>query len=126
ENEGAVFDGADRKVLEAAFGNSPYLSRLAVRERAMLSELFASGPDAIVERARADALSAAETDDMNEAMRRLRVAKRRAALAIALADIAGLWDLDNVTRELTFFADACVKGALRFMLREAAARAEMP
>ena len=55
----------------------------------------------------------------------LRVAKRQAALAIALADIAGLWDLDKVTRELTFFADACVKGAFRFMLREAAVRAEM-
>src|SRR5262249_25692308 len=34
------------------------------------------------------------------------------------------WDLERVTRELTLFADACVKGALRFMLREAAARAE--
>ena len=125
EAEGAVFDGAERKVLEAAFGNSPYLSRLAVREHTLLPELFANGPDAIVERTRADALSAADTDDMNEAMRRLRVAKRRAALAIALADIAGFWDLEKVTRELTSFADACVKGAFRFMLREAAARAEM-
>jgi len=125
ESEGFVFDGAERGILEAAFGNSPYLSRLAVRERAMLAELFESGPDAIVERARVDALSAADTGDMTEAMRVLRVAKRRAALAIALADIAGLWDLDKVTRELTFFADTCVKGALRFMLREAAARAEM-
>ena len=53
----------------------------------------------------------------------LRRAKRRAALTIALADIAGLWDLAAVTRALTDFADACVQGALRFLLREAAARA---
>ena len=46
----------------------------------------------------------------------LRSAKRRAALAIALADIAGVWTLDEVTRALTDFADACVKGALRFAL----------
>jgi glutamate-ammonia-ligase adenylyltransferase len=49
-------------------------------------------------------------------MRRLRIAKRRAALAIALADIGGLFDLQAVTEALTQFADACVKGALRFLL----------
>jgi len=59
-------------------------------------------------------------------MASLRLAKRRAALAIAMADIAGHWDLERVTRALTEFADACVKGALRFMLREAAGKAEMP
>ena len=53
-------------------------------------------------------------------MAALRTAKRRAALAIALADIAGVWDVDEVTRALTRFADACVQGALRFLLREAA------
>src|SRR3569832_333163 len=87
ESEGALFDGPEREVLEAAFGNSPYLSRLAVRERAMLPELFAAGPDAVVERTRGNALSAADIDDVNEAMRQLCVAKRRAALAIALVDI---------------------------------------
>src|SRR5437868_14055808 len=86
ESEGAVFEGVPREVLEAAFGNSPYLSRLAVRERAMLPELFASGPDAIVERTRRDALSPADSADMNEAMRRLRVAQPQAALAIPLTD----------------------------------------
>ncbi len=59
-------------------------------------------------------------------MARLRIAKRRAALAIALADIAGLWPLERVTSALTEFADASVKGALRFVLREAAAKAELP
>ncbi len=58
-------------------------------------------------------------------MARLRAAKRRAALAIALADIAGIWTLDDVTWALTAFADACVKGALRFVLHSAAARTGM-
>ncbi|HEX2760624.1 MAG TPA: hypothetical protein VHM27_08925, partial [Rhizomicrobium sp.] len=54
-------------------------------------------------------------------MAELRSAKRAAALAIALADIGGLWPLEEVTGALTRFAYACVQGALRFLLRQAAA-----
>jgi [glutamine synthetase] adenylyltransferase / [glutamine synthetase]-adenylyl-L-tyrosine phosphorylase len=125
ESEGIVVAGMPRAILEAAFGNSPYLSRLAVRERALLAELFTKGPEVVVQAARGNAFGAADAPNANEAMHLLRVAKRQAALAIALADIAGIWDVDKVTRELTFFADACVKGALRFMLREAAGHAEL-
>jgi glutamate-ammonia-ligase adenylyltransferase len=124
EAEGVMIDGAQHAVLETAFGNSPYLSRLALRERALLTRLFANGPEAIVDETRANALAAAGASDLNEAMVILRRAKRQAALAIALADIAGLWSVDQVTRALSLFADASVKGALRFLLREAATRAE--
>ncbi|OJU14266.1 MAG: glutamine-synthetase adenylyltransferase, partial [Alphaproteobacteria bacterium 64-11] len=64
---------------------------------------------------------AARAQDEAEAMTLLRVARRRAALAIAMADISGAWDVNQVTAELTRFADACVGAALRFMLRQAAA-----
>jgi len=114
-----------RAVLDGAFGNSPFLARLAMRERAILEPLFAEGPVVIVAEANDLALSAADAETEAEAMVRLRLAKRRAALAIALADIAGIWTLDDVTYALTEFADACVKGALRFVLRGAAERAEM-
>jgi glutamate-ammonia-ligase adenylyltransferase len=124
EAEGVKIDGTQHAVLETAFGNSPYLSRLALRERALLIRLFANGPEAIVDETRANALAAAGASDLNEAMVILRRAKRQAALAIALADIAGLWSVDQVTHALSLFADASVKGALRFLLREAAIRAE--
>ncbi len=117
---------ADRPILTAIFGNSPFLARLAIREHALLPLLLADGADPAVAAAIALALSAADAETQAEAMTKLRVAKRRAALAIAAADIAGAWDLERVTRALTEFADACVKGALRFMLREAAEKAEMP
>jgi glutamate-ammonia-ligase adenylyltransferase len=123
--EGYGPEDRSRAVLAAAFGNSPFLARLALREQALLPQLFARGPDSIVADAETLALSAAEAEIEADAMARLRLAKRRAALAIALADIAGIWSLDQVTRALTNFADACVKGALRFVLREAAAKAEM-
>ena len=124
EADGVAMTGAARAILEAAFGNSPFLCRLALRERAMLGELFDAGPDAIVAAACAGGLAAGEENDFNRAMIALRRAKRQAALAIALADIAGAWNLDRVMGELSRFADACVKGALRFLLRDAARRAE--
>ncbi|HVV66297.1 MAG TPA: bifunctional [glutamine synthetase] adenylyltransferase/[glutamine synthetase]-adenylyl-L-tyrosine phosphorylase [Rhizomicrobium sp.] len=112
-----------RAILRAAFGNSPFLSRLALRERAILGRLFEEGPETELARAVVEALSAAEAADESEAMAILRGAKRRTALAAALADIAGAFPLESVTGALSRFADAAVKGALRFLLRDAAARA---
>ena len=115
-----------RAVLAAAFGNSPFLGRLALREHAVLPEILERGPGPVVAAAMDQALSAAVAESQADAMSALRIAKRRAALAIALADIAGLWPLEKVTEALTQFADAAVKGALRFVLREAAEKAELP
>ena len=124
EVDGVRFAGEERAVLEAAFGNSPFLCRLALRERATLSRLLAEGSQPIVDAACANALAASKAPDQSEAMAILRRAKRQAALAIALADIAGVWSVEQVTQALSLFADSSVKGALRFLLREAANRAE--
>jgi glutamate-ammonia-ligase adenylyltransferase len=35
-----------------------------------------------------------------------------------MADIAGLWDVNRVTAALTRFADACVQGSLRWLLKQ--------
>jgi len=56
--------------------------------------------------------------DQNAVMSALRRAKREAAFTIALADIAGIWDLDRVTRSLTEFADHAIRAALRFVVGE--------
>jgi glutamate-ammonia-ligase adenylyltransferase len=107
-------------LLDSVFGNSPYLGRLAQREIGALGEYFAAGPETVLNAAILFAHAAARADSEAQAMKELRAAKRRAALAIALADIAGLWDVNKVTAELTRFADACVASALRFLLRAAA------
>jgi len=112
-------EGDARTLLESAFGNSAYLCRVALREHALLPALFAEGPRAILDQAMADAMAASAGTEA-EIMAALRRSKRRAALAVALADIAGAWTLEDVTAALTNFADACVKGALRFALMEAA------
>jgi glutamate-ammonia-ligase adenylyltransferase len=116
-------DDAARALLEGVFGNSAYLARLALRDPGGLAEYFARGAETLVTGAAASALAVGGLDDEAEVMAQLRLAKRRAALAIALADIAGDWNLEAVTGALSRFADAAVQGALRFLLAQAAARA---
>ncbi|HEY0265263.1 MAG TPA: bifunctional [glutamine synthetase] adenylyltransferase/[glutamine synthetase]-adenylyl-L-tyrosine phosphorylase [Rhizomicrobium sp.] len=113
-------------LLDSVFGNSPFLGRLAQREAGALAEYFAAGPQTVLNAAILTAHACARADSEAQAMADLRTAKRRAALAIAMADIAGLWDVGRVTAELTRFADACVGGALRFLLKaqDAAVREE--
>jgi glutamate-ammonia-ligase adenylyltransferase len=108
-------------LLDGVFGNSPFLGRLALREPETLTRLLTAGPDVALQAAIARAQEIESLDEEMEAMAGLRRAKREAALAIAIADIAGWWTLDQVTGALTRLADAAVKGGLRFLLRRAAA-----
>ena len=114
---------SQEKLLDSVFGNSPYLGRLAQREIGALGEYLAAGPETVLNAAILLAHASARADSEAQAMTELRTAKRRAALAIAMADIAGAWDVNKVTTELTRFADACVGGALRYLLRAESARA---
>ena len=113
-------DPNTQSLLDGVFGNSPFLSRLAIREPDVLTSYFQRSPAATLSDAMARAEAVGNLDDEAVAMRELREAKRAAALAIALADIDGCWPLEEVTGALTQFADACVQGALRFLLRKTA------
>jgi glutamate-ammonia-ligase adenylyltransferase len=112
-------------LLDGVFGNSAFLGRVAQREVGALGEYFAAGPEIVLNAAILLAHASARAESEAQAMKDLRTAKRRAALAIAMADIAGLWDVNRVTAELTRFADACVGAALRFLLRAEAQRSGM-
>ncbi|WP_425407717.1 bifunctional [glutamine synthetase] adenylyltransferase/[glutamine synthetase]-adenylyl-L-tyrosine phosphorylase [Hyphococcus sp.] len=91
---------------------SPYLRRLALRRRDDLSALF-DRPLAQTLAEACDAAHASSRDvSAEEQMRLLRDAKQRAAMAIALADIAGAIDVMEAAAALSRFADACVEGAL--------------
>ena len=119
-------DPALGRLVRSAAGNSPYLARSMLTESAFLHELFDRGPDAVLDQLETNALAIAQQSDVALVMQHLRIAKRRAALAIALADLGGLYPLQRVTERLTRFADACVKGALRFLLAEEAQKAGRP
>lgn len=109
-------------LLDAVFGNSPFLGRLAQKELGALGQYFAQGPQTVVNTAIGLAKAAGRAHSQAQAMKDLRTAKRRAGLAIAMADIEGVWDLHKVMAELTRFADACVQGALTFLIEAQAER----
>lgn len=125
ESVGAeIGEGAFRGLLEAVASNSSYLSRAMVQERTFLAEIAAAAPlDTFSGIMRGVETGAAAT--RGELLALLRQAKRRAALLIALADLGGIWSLDEVTSALTHFADGCLQRSLRFALLDAQGRGRL-
>ncbi len=120
--EAAAAEDPGRRLLSAVFGNSPFLTRCACADPGFACRLLGEGPDAAWRRVMADlgALAGRGLDDGGLA-RGLRIAKRRLALAVAVADISGAWPLDRVTAALSDFADAALGAAVAGLLRAAAA-----
>jgi glutamate-ammonia-ligase adenylyltransferase len=114
--------GPGKALLDAVFAHSPFLGRLAAGDPAFTLRILGDGPDAVL----ADILSGiADTPEgENEAAlkARLRIAKKQAALTIAMADIAGTWPLEKITGGLSDLAESCLKAACDFCLRETARR----
>jgi len=113
-------DAAGSALLEAVFGNSPFLGRCLLLDMASIRQFLTHGAEAVFRELVNDVHLAGTADgDTKRLMQALRVARRRAALAIALADIAGLWPLEQVTGALSAFAEACIGAAVSHLLRRA-------
>jgi [glutamine synthetase] adenylyltransferase / [glutamine synthetase]-adenylyl-L-tyrosine phosphorylase len=115
-----------KKLLSAVFGNSPFLTQCCLFEPAFLRRLLDQGADAGFAALMREL--AAEVDgqtDMAALMKSLRISKRRVALLTALADIGGVWHLEQVTGALADFAEAATRHALRFLLRREAAKGDL-
>jgi glutamate-ammonia-ligase adenylyltransferase len=114
---------AGQALIDAVFGNSPFLGRLLLRETAFLPALFGRRPDNSAQELLAEAVTAGEPEQ--DAMALLRRVRRRLALTVALADIAGHWPLERVCGVLSDFADAAVRAGVRRLLREAALKGDL-
>ena len=116
---------AGRALLRHILNYSPFLSRLIVQYTDFFTEICAQGPDTVF----IDLLSSLQESrpavTLQEQMRILRIIKSKASLVIAVADIAGVWDLEKVTQRMSEIADNCVQQALRFLLLEAASKNEI-
>jgi [glutamine synthetase] adenylyltransferase / [glutamine synthetase]-adenylyl-L-tyrosine phosphorylase len=104
--------------LAPVFAASPYLAGLAARAPARLQAILTAAPQDRLEAI----LKAAETvgadgQDLDGAKRALRELKAEAHLLTALADLGGVWDLDQVTGALTRFADAALHAAVALAAR---------
>ena len=120
-----VDDDAQR-LLAGIFATSPYLTGAIVRDPAQARTLLRDGPDTVCARAIDAVHDAAGSDGTDALMTALRRAKAHTALAIAVADIAGNWSLEEVTGRLSAFCDAALDAACAVLLRDAVARGALP
>ncbi|MGF1611700.1 MAG: bifunctional [glutamine synthetase] adenylyltransferase/[glutamine synthetase]-adenylyl-L-tyrosine phosphorylase, partial [Kiloniellales bacterium] len=119
-------DSAGRRLLEAVFGNSPFLTRCALADAPFFVRLVSHDPEPVLSQVMAGLKQElADNGDRASAMRELRRARRRVALLVALADIAGLWPLERVTGALSDFAETALSLALSHLLMRTATRGEL-
>jgi len=98
-------------LINAAAGGSPYLRRLMQRRPDLVFSILAAPPEISLDRARVGAKSAVAAAKA-EQMQILRAAKSEAALAIAFADLSGVWSVMKAAEALSYFADAAIAAAL--------------
>jgi [glutamine synthetase] adenylyltransferase / [glutamine synthetase]-adenylyl-L-tyrosine phosphorylase len=116
--ETTVSDATSGDLIRSVFGSSPYLTDLIFANPSTLRDFFGVGPQHCLNSILCQ-LKEKTSASTAEAMKELRQCKAQAALVIALADIASLWNLDQITGSLSDFADACVAHAVRTLLLQA-------
>lgn len=99
---------------------SPFLAHCLDQEAPYLAESLKEDIDSLFENLLNDVRKASRHSNADTLMRYLRQQKRRAALLIALADLAQWWDLEKVTGALSFFAEATLQRATDHLLHKAA------
>ncbi len=90
--------------LERAEKYSPFLARLITKNQDIVDVLKLGGID--------KALAASLTIDAQDISEKLRRQRSALALCVAIADLSGQWDLSQVTRTLSDFADSALDIAI--------------
>jgi glutamate-ammonia-ligase adenylyltransferase len=110
--------GDVQAVMDQAPALSDHLARISARRPEVVAAILASGPEPVLGNA-VTAMSAAGgiPGSLDAPMREMRRTKEAAQFAISLADLAGLWSLDEVVGRLTQLADTATQTALRLAIR---------
>lgn len=107
-------------VLNAVFGASPYLTQLLMRDLTFGYHVMTGNWTEILDNLIPNLLSETlPTFDRSKIMVDMRVAKRRMALTLGLADVAGQIPVMYVTRYLSKLADACLQLSLDHLIYKA-------
>ncbi|MCT8329140.1 glutamine-synthetase adenylyltransferase [Albidovulum sediminis] len=111
-----------RALLEGTAGCSPYLAGLMTREADWIEAALAGSPEDALD----DALSLGEGQGSEALGSALRQAKARVALLAGLADLGGVWRLEEVTGALTRLADTAVARAMTALVADDIRRGRIP
>src|SRR3954451_24314372 len=109
-----------RHLLDGVFSASPYLTGLIMRDSQRLLRLLGAVPEQQIEALIAEiGRRSASFGSLPELMTELRGFKAEVALLTALADLGGVWPLEQVTKALAVAADTAVRTTVAFLFREA-------
>ena len=111
-----------RELLAGAAGCAPYLKSLMEHQSDWL-RLALSGPP---EHAITEVLNGIAGDTDSALRAALRIAKQRVALLTGLADLAGVYALEQVTGALTDLADTATTKAMQFQVGQEIRRGKLP
>ena len=105
-----------KALTSGVLGSSPFLAGVIAQNPLFALELSEQGPEAVWP----GILRILEDRPPNDstAKRMLRIARKQAALAIAIGDVSGTWSVEQVTNALSDIADACIHYALTFSLAQ--------
>lgn len=109
------------ELLAGVASTSPYLDGLMKREAEWLRAALAADPASVL-----DEILVIQGEGAQGLADDLRRAKRQVALFAALADLAGVWELEDVTRALSRLADVATDHALKFQVSEEIRRGKLP
>ncbi len=112
-------------LLASLGGNSPYLADLALQEPGKLLAIVAMGADAVCDQALGMLASLRPALAYDRIAAALRTAKRAVALATAIGDISGQWDLQAVTGALSDLAEVALRQASAHLLLAAHKRGDL-
>ena len=115
------FSSDVRELVAGVAGCSPFLSGLLERDGVWLRDVLDT-PEAAL----SAQLSALNDLSLAELPSGLRQAKRRIALLTGVADLGGVWGLEEVTMALSNLADKAVDVALKRLVGAEIARAKLP
>lgn len=112
-------------LLRHVFGHSDYLSQLVIHYPQWLHGYIQEGADAIYAHSIASLRDAQWYYDTKALMHLLRHEKKRLALTVALADLDEAWELSQITRALSEFAQTSLTITIDSLLVQAVRRGQV-
>ena len=114
----ALKSRSNQRLLRGVFGNSPFLTRTVLQTPETLIYPLLNeadeGFDQILK-----SISASENTTLSDFEDHIRMCRQQVSVAVALADLSSAWDVDQVVRRLSGFADVVLQQTLRSILFDA-------
>ena len=118
-----IADPQGHALLSVLFGNSPFLTECLIHDVQGFAALLSNGPEASFNETLDglnDVVIWGQPVQIDNVMTRLRRAKRRCALTIAIADLGGIWTLEKITDALSRLAEATLDLAVHAAIADCA------